>query len=157
MARTLTNEIITAAIDGYESQKARIDAKIAELQAMLPGSSVTSDGAGAPARSRRRRMSAAGRARIAAAQKKRWAARRGAEAVTPEPSKPKRRLSRAGKAAIVAALKKRWAATRAEAAKAQSGTKKAVSARKKKTVKKAARKAPPAKAATAPANAQAGA
>ena len=44
MARTLTNEIITAAIDGYESQKARIDAKIAELQAMLPGSSVTSDG-----------------------------------------------------------------------------------------------------------------
>jgi hypothetical protein len=33
----LTTEIITAAIDGYEVQKTRIDARIAELRALLAG------------------------------------------------------------------------------------------------------------------------
>ena len=33
----LTPEIITAAIAGFEQQKTRIDAQIAELRAMLPG------------------------------------------------------------------------------------------------------------------------
>jgi len=33
----LTPEIITAAIEGYKSQKRRIDDQIAELLAMLPG------------------------------------------------------------------------------------------------------------------------
>lgn len=35
---TLTTEIIQAAIDGFESQKQRIDVQIAELRAMLTGS-----------------------------------------------------------------------------------------------------------------------
>ena len=33
----LTPEIIHAAIDGFEAQKLRIDAQIADLRAMLPG------------------------------------------------------------------------------------------------------------------------
>ena len=33
----LTPEIITAAIEGFEQQKRRIDTQIAELRAMLPG------------------------------------------------------------------------------------------------------------------------
>ena len=35
----LTNEIIAAAVEGYEAQKIRIDGKIAELRAMLAGGS----------------------------------------------------------------------------------------------------------------------
>ena len=119
MARILTNEIISAAIDGYEAQKSQIDTKIADLRAMLPDGSGRAAAPSVPPKRRRRRISAAGRARIAAAQRKRWAALNGPSGeARPEPSKPKRRLSRAGKAAIVAALKKRWAAKRAEASKA---------------------------------------
>ena len=50
MAHTLTPEIINAAIDGYEAQKARIDAKIADLRAMLPGGSAETTVPTAPAR-----------------------------------------------------------------------------------------------------------
>jgi hypothetical protein len=37
MPTKLTAEIITAAIEGFESQKRRIDDQIAELHALLPG------------------------------------------------------------------------------------------------------------------------
>jgi len=37
MPTKLSNEIITAAIEGFESQKAQIDAQIAELRQMLSG------------------------------------------------------------------------------------------------------------------------
>jgi hypothetical protein len=59
-------------------------------------------------------MSAAAREKIAAAQRKRWAAAKGEVGPT---AKPKRKLSEAGRAAIIAATKKRWAAKRAEAKK----------------------------------------
>jgi hypothetical protein len=73
MPTKLKTEIVTAAIAGFEEQKKRLDAHIAELRNMLsPGAA---DGSG-PAPNRRRRMSAAARARIAAAQRKRWAAAR---------------------------------------------------------------------------------
>jgi hypothetical protein len=60
-------------------------------------------------------MSAAGRRRIAEAQKKRWAAMKGeagnAEpSVSPASSKPKRKISAAGRRAIGEATRKRWAA-----------------------------------------------
>lgn len=64
----------------------------------------------------RRKMSAAARAKISAAQKTRWAKAKGtaAPAITPAVAKPakksKRKLSPEGRARIVAALKKRWAA-----------------------------------------------
>ena len=60
--------------------------------------------------------SKAGRAAIAAAQRKRWAESKEHHAA-PEAPKPKRKLSAAGRRAIIAATKKRWAAKRAEAAK----------------------------------------
>jgi hypothetical protein len=72
MPTKLNTEIVAAAIAGFEQQKKRLDAQIAELRNML---SPVVAGADTPARKERRRMSAAARARIAAAQRKRWAAR----------------------------------------------------------------------------------
>ena len=113
----LTNEIIIAAILGFEDQKVRIDAQIADLRAMLSGTPAGPSAAAPAATPARRKMSAAGRNAIAAAQRKRWEASKGqSESNTPKASKPKRKLSAAGKAAIVAALKKRWAAKKAAAA-----------------------------------------
>ena len=116
----LTNEIINAAIFGFEEQKRRLDAQIAELRAMLsPGSngSTGSTRPPEPAVRKKRGMSAAGRKAIAEAQRKRWAAAKGQSIEPVAVRKPKRKLSAAGKAAIVAALKKRWAAKRAESKK----------------------------------------
>jgi hypothetical protein len=128
--------ILLAAIEGFEQQKLRIDAQIAELRAMLPGQPVVTPEAPT---AKRRPMSAAARKRIGDAQRKRWAASSMAP-VTPEPTKAKRKLSAAGKAAIVAALKKRWAAKKATAVKsAPAAAKKA--APKKVLSKKAAGKA----------------
>src|SRR5260370_39062210 len=107
----LTNEIIEAAITGFEAQKQRIDAQIAELRAMQTSSSNGS----VPRKSstNKRRMSAAGRRAIAEGQRKRWAAARSGTA--PKAAKqPKRKLSPEGRAAIVAALKKRWAEKKSE-------------------------------------------
>jgi len=105
----LTNQIIDAAILGFEEQKRRLDAQIAELRAMRNSVSHTAPAAGTP----RRKMSAAGRRAIAAAQRKRWAAQKDATVPEKVPKRAKRKLSPAGRAAIVAALKKRWAAKKA--------------------------------------------
>jgi hypothetical protein len=70
----LAIEILTAALDGFEVQRNRIDEKIAELRRRLDGSAKPA--AASPVSSaprRKRRMSAAARKRIADAQKKRWA------------------------------------------------------------------------------------
>src|SRR5260370_27420683 len=100
----LNAEIIAAAIEGFESQKRRIDTQIGELRAMLSGG--RTEGTARPeAPTRRRKVSAAARRRMAEAQKKRWAAIK-AESKTPEsaarlePSKPKRKISAAGRHAI---------------------------------------------------------
>ena len=129
------------ALIGYEAERQKIEAIMAGIRNQL---GVHSKGASAPAKATseakpKHRMSAAGRARIAEAQRKRWAATKKTTEPAPVAPKMKRRLSAAGKAAIVAALKKRWAAKRA-AAKAQRApaTKKAVA---KKAPVKAARKA----------------
>jgi hypothetical protein len=153
MPQKLTNEIITAAIDGFESQKTRIDAQIQELRALLSGGPAESTTATAePAKRKRRKISAAGRARIAAAQRARWAASKKTTepSVTSEAPKPKRKLSRAGRAAIVAATKKRWALKRAaEAAKTKPA------ATRRAPARKAAKKKP--SAPSSPTVAQAGA
>ena len=105
---------LRAALLGYESEKFKIQAAIAEIQSQLghrgpvrPKAAVDGHGPTAP---KRRTMSASARRRIAAAQRKRWAAVRKAKAVPP---KPKRKLSAAGRKAIIDAVKKRWAAIRA--------------------------------------------
>ena len=71
MPQKLSQEIITAAIAGFEAQKERLNSKIAELHNMLQHR----DGhAAAEALQRKRKVSAASRRRMALAQKKRWAA-----------------------------------------------------------------------------------
>jgi hypothetical protein len=112
MPTKLTNEIITAAIEGFQSQKTRIDAQIAALRALLPGGSAEpATSPEVPAR-KRKRFSAAARRKMAMAQKARWAKLKG-ESEPPAPAKApkaKRHISKEGMARIIAATKKRWAA-----------------------------------------------
>jgi hypothetical protein len=115
MPQKLTPEIINAAIDGFELQKRRIDSQIAELRQLLNGYRTE---AGADSSVPKRKISAAARRRIAAAQKARWAKVRAAS--VPAASKPatrQRKLSAAGRRAISDAAKKRWALKRAGARK----------------------------------------
>jgi hypothetical protein len=111
MPTKLNTEIVAAAIAGFEEQKTRIDAHIAELRNMQ--GSAAADGAG-HAPTNRRKMSDAARARIAAAQRKRWAAARKQTglASSTTPARKKRKLSAAGRKAIIEATKRRWAAVR---------------------------------------------
>ena len=116
MPTKLTPDIISAAILGFEEQKRQIDSRIIELKAMLSGGPVEAAARPLAPKRRRRKMSAAGRARIAEAQRKRWAESR-KKSEPKAPAKSKRKLSPAGRAAIVAAAKKRWALKKAGAAK----------------------------------------
>jgi hypothetical protein len=139
----LSHGIIHAAIEGFEHQKLRIDAQIAELRTML--SSGPSEPAATPEapKGKRRKMSAAARKRMGDAQRKRWAESKSepehpSKTVT---AKPKRKISAAGRRAIGEATKKRWAAFHAaKAAEKPAVAKKG--AAKKTTVKKAAVKSP---------------
>jgi hypothetical protein len=72
MPTKLSTEILNAAIDGFEEQKNRLNAQIAELRQMLNPAST--NGAAAGPTPTKRKMSAAARRRIAAGQRKRWAA-----------------------------------------------------------------------------------
>jgi hypothetical protein len=77
-------EILEAALQGLEAQKQKLDEQITQVRAMLggrggrPSKSAETSNAGAtagPTGGRRKRvLSAEARKRIAAAQKKRWAA-----------------------------------------------------------------------------------
>jgi hypothetical protein len=121
MPTTLTPSLISAAIEGFQAQKARIDSQIAELRAMLPGAAqttaATSSEATAPVPKTRRQFSAAARQKMAEAQRLRWSIIKGqAEPPAPvEAPKPKRKLSAASKAILVANLKRARAAKAAMA------------------------------------------
>jgi hypothetical protein len=112
MPKQLTDELIEAAVEGYQQQRARIDQKIEELRAMRSGNHTAAEPT-KPAGGRR--MSADARARIAAAQRARWAKAKG-RAEPAAPAKRKRRMSEEGRARIIAATKARWARVRAEEA-----------------------------------------
>ena len=99
------------AIIGYEAEKQRIEAAIADLKAQLSHGQPVAHGKSV---SKKHTMSAAARKRIAAAQRARWAAVKKAGA---EPEKPKRKLSAAGRKAIIEVTRKRWAAFRKAAVK----------------------------------------
>jgi len=120
MATKLTNEIITAAIAGFEEQERHIDSEIAELRAVLSGGSAETATPEAPTR-KRKNFSAAARRNMKEAQQRRWAAIKGTSEppsrVTSKPAKPKRRISAEGMKRIIAATKKRWRLARAEKAK----------------------------------------
>jgi hypothetical protein len=103
----LTNELIAAAILGFEEQKRRIDGQIEELRSLQAGSPA------APKEPERaRKMTAAGRKAIAQAQKDRWAKIHAAKAAAAEPPVKKRTLTAKGRRNIIAALKKRHAMKR---------------------------------------------
>ena len=110
----LTPEILTAAIEGFEQQKLRIDAQIAELRTMLPGGRTEPAATPEGPKGKRRKMSAAVRKHMGDAQRKRWAESKRPSEPQSQPAAaseaPKRKLSAAGKRAIVEATKKRWAA-----------------------------------------------
>jgi hypothetical protein len=144
----LTDEIINAAIEGFEAQKKRIDGQIAELRSFLAGG-LEETGAAPEITRKRGKFSDATRLRMKEAQQRRWARIKGeAEPLAPAtvPVKAKRQLSEAGRQAIAEAARKRWAAQKAaKEAPATSKTKKATrkkSAAKKTVVKKVAVKAP---------------
>ena len=123
MPTKFNNEILAAAIEGFQAQKQRLDAQIAELRQLLAGGSVQPAATPEPMR-KRRKMTAAARQRMAEAQRKRWAAAKkeptaAAKTAKPAAKKPKRKLSAEGRQRIIDATKKRWAAVRAAAAKAK--------------------------------------
>ena len=108
----IDQSLLTAALSGLEFEKTRIEGAIAEIKAELgqrgPGRPPKAASNGAEqAAPKRGGMSAAGRRRIAAAQRKRWALLKASQA---EPKKAKRKMSPEGRARIIAATKKRWAA-----------------------------------------------
>lgn len=108
----LDSSILEMAVRGYEAERDRISAAMAEIQAELgrgPGRPKTAVMGSDHTAPKKRTMSASARARIAAAQRARWQAYKKAKA-EPEPEKPKKRkLSAAGRRAIQLATKKRWA------------------------------------------------
>jgi hypothetical protein len=87
--------------------KEKIDVLNKEMASILGAPALVS--AKAP---KKRKMSAAGRAKIAAAQKARWVKINGAKPAAKAPAK-KRRMSAAAKAKISAAAKARWAKAKA--------------------------------------------
>lgn len=100
-----------------ESFARRYDAQALEIRTKLTSiaQALGHELGSALKKTRKDGMSPAGRARIAAAQKTRWAkvhARRAKS--SKEPAKAKRTISKAHRAAIVAAQKKRWAAHNAK-------------------------------------------
>jgi hypothetical protein len=113
MPKTLTPEIVLAAIAGFELQKAKLDSQIAELRSMLDGSG-RSESPSTPTGRPRKKFSAATRRKMAAAQRARYSKlRQGSEPTQPVIAKPRRKLSAKGRRAISIAAKKRWKAIKA--------------------------------------------
>jgi hypothetical protein len=116
-----TNELLAAALIGYQAKLASINEKIQEIRSEIGGSgkvAVVSHSATPTPTGKRSTMSAAAKTRIAAAQKKRWKAFHEEHEPTAPAKKAKRVFSAAAKKRIADAMKKRWAAYRAEKAKA---------------------------------------
>jgi hypothetical protein len=80
MARTNDTSLLEAALVGYQAEAERISAAIADLQKRLGkrggGGNTPGPFPKVPTTRKAHRMSAEGRARIAEAQRKRWAAAR---------------------------------------------------------------------------------
>ena len=97
-------DLLAMALIGYEGELGKINAAIAEIGAKLGRHAAGSDG---QPTEKKRTMSAAARRRIAAAQRKRWAAVKKAKS-----ERPKRQLNAAARKRIALGQKKRWAAQR---------------------------------------------
>jgi len=110
--KNIDRSTLEMALIGYEAERQKIEAAMAAIRKQVDGHSAgpAVNGPGGP----KRVMSAAARRRIAAAQRKRWAA---FHADTKETAKtaPKRNLSAAAKAKLAANLAKARAAKAAKA------------------------------------------
>ena len=115
-------DLLKAALVGYEHERTVIVEKIAEIRRQLGGRSnrvaTPSTNGAEPAR---RQMSGEARRRIAAAQRKRWAAFRKEHApektrVQKAGAKPRRTMSAGGRKRIAEAQRKRWATVHAKKA-----------------------------------------
>ena len=110
MSNSLSS-LTTAQLRHAADLKDKIEALHHELTSLLGGS--------VPAKAPKQKggMSAAGRARVAAAQKARWAKVKAGKTASKAPAK-KSNMSAAGRAKIAAAQKARWATVKAAKAKA---------------------------------------
>jgi hypothetical protein len=100
--------ILQMALIGYQAQLAEINEKMREIQRMLGGTR----GGDIPGPDMTSRLSDAGRKRVVAAQRRRWAAYRNS-------SGPEKEATHAKLAAIMSkARAARWAAAKAKAASA---------------------------------------
>ncbi len=102
----LLSSLTTAQLRHAAELKEKIDALNKQLDSIL-GASVA-----ATAPKQRKGMSAAGRAKVAAAQKARWAKIKAVKPVAKAPAK-RRKMSAAAKAKLSAAAKARWAKVKA--------------------------------------------
>lgn len=104
------------------NEKAKIEARLNTINQVL-GGAVPRVAVPAATPTGKRTFSAATKAKMAIAQKARWATLKGKPAApapaTPSAPAPKRKMSAAGKANIRAAVKARWA--KIAAAKAKAG------------------------------------
>ena len=116
----LDRSILEIALAALESRKAELDALIGSVKRQLGTASKTevssaaesSAKQAAPRKGRKRVMSAEARARIAEAQRQRWAASRKERT---KPAVKKRTMSPEARKRIADAQKKRWAAARKSA------------------------------------------
>ncbi len=104
------------------AERASIQARLQEIATALdergPATAATATAGG------KRTFSAATKAKMAAAQRARWASKRAGKAPAPVAApKAKRKMSAEGRARIIAATKARWAKIRAAKAKAPAGGK----------------------------------
>jgi len=120
----LSSEVLNAALHGLEAQKQSIDRHIQQVRSMLglgtgrrgrpPKAASATSEPSAPVRRGRKKRSPEVRARMAAAQRKRWAALKSAKGGPAKTVVKKRRLSAAGRKRIIEATKKRWAEYKAK-------------------------------------------
>ena len=104
------------------AERARLQARLQEIATALDGAA---DPAAKATRGGKRVFSAATKAKMAASQRARWAAKLAGKSPAPAAAAPKakRSISAEGRAKIIAATKARWARVRAAKAKAGTGGK----------------------------------
>jgi len=127
----LSSDVLSAALAGLEAQKQRIEEHIGLVRALLgvrpdgqkrrgrppksAASTIEASSVTAPARAQGKRSPEV-RARMAEAQRKRWAAKKEPQEAPGKKAPMKRKLSAAGRKRIIEATKKRWAAYKAKKA-----------------------------------------
>ena len=108
--------LVTELVNALKDQIAAKEKEIEQLKAALAALVGDAESAAKPTRKRRRKVSKEARARMAEAQRKRWAVSRklaqGDEAAKKAPKK-RRKMSAASKKRLSEALKRRWAERKA--------------------------------------------